>query len=57
MPATPEQIRDLARTIAYQATAIADNLLPGSVHAAVALLANSVSTLQAWVPDDRETGK
>lgn len=57
MPATPEQIRDQARVIAYQATAIADGLLSGPVYAAVALLANNVKTLQAWVPDDREVGR
>jgi hypothetical protein len=57
MPAKPEQIRDLARVIAYQAAAIADDLCSGPLYAAAALLENNVKTLRAWVPDDRETGK
>ena len=51
--ATPEQIRDLAATIAGQAQAIAGGTVTGPVYGAVRRLAANAELLAAWQPDDR----
>lgn len=51
--ATPEQIADLAGTIAAQAQAIADGTVAGPVYGAVRRLAANAELLAAWQPDDR----
>ncbi len=51
--ATPEQIADLAGTIAAQAQAIAGGAVVGPVYGAVRRLAANVELLAAWQPDDR----
>lgn len=47
-PATEEQIRELAGTMALQLQAIADGTLTGPRHAAVRLLAANMDRLAAW---------
>jgi hypothetical protein len=53
MAATGQQIVELARTIASQATAIAEGTLTGSLYGAACLIMSNAETLKAWVPDDR----
>lgn len=53
MNATSKQISELAAAISVQAQAIADDKVVGPISAAVRRLEANVSTLRAWVPDDR----
>jgi hypothetical protein len=54
MNATPEQIKELAATIAGQAQAIADGTATGVLYAHVRRLEDNVQTLKAWIGDDRK---
>lgn len=53
MPASSDQVRELAATIAAQATAIAEGTATGPLYAHVCRLDSNVQMLRAWVPDDR----
>jgi hypothetical protein len=53
MPATDDQIKDLAEAIQMQAQAIADDRIVGPRYAVVKRLAENVDTLAAWIGDDR----
>lgn len=54
MKATPEQVRQLAATIAVQARAIAEGTITGSVFVAVSRVLATAEVLQGWTPDDRQ---
>jgi acyl-coenzyme A synthetase/AMP-(fatty) acid ligase len=48
-----QQYRELANTIAQQATALAEGTATAPRKAVVALLRSNVETLAAWTADDR----
>lgn len=49
------QARELAQVIASEAQALAEGVIPeGLVYAQLSKLADNVTMLRAWVPDDRE---